>query len=264
MKSRLLLAALLALATPCFAGGFSGDGFGSRGFFQYVKGSACSVGSPASVQHAAFVQATTSPTISVTLGSAVTKCSSLFITAAPLNHNAAFPTNSMSCTDDKGNSYAFVDWVQTSSSQGTLTAWLGGISNSPTTITCTLSGATGWSLTSPTFLMAEEISGLGGAPTLDQHSILSQSQSTTYTSGSPVTTTATDFLYAPAFTAAGIALTAGSGFTLSVTAAPITGVSATVYSEIKASAAAGSTQATYGATGATDRANVALLAITPH
>jgi hypothetical protein len=40
MKIRLLLAALLGIANPCLAGGFSGDGFGSRGFFQFVTGSA--------------------------------------------------------------------------------------------------------------------------------------------------------------------------------------------------------------------------------
>jgi len=38
MKIRPLTAALLLLATPCFAG-FSGDGFGTRGFFQYVVSS---------------------------------------------------------------------------------------------------------------------------------------------------------------------------------------------------------------------------------
>jgi len=41
MKIRPLTAALLLLATPCFAG-FSGDGFGARGFQQYVVSSSVS------------------------------------------------------------------------------------------------------------------------------------------------------------------------------------------------------------------------------
>jgi hypothetical protein len=216
----------------------------------------CSIGSPASVQHATTTQLTTGTTISVTLTSPVTRCNALFITTLPINHSVGSPVTSISCTDDKSNTYTFVDTVDASDAYGMQTAWLGGISNSPSTITCTMTGGA----VNASFLMAEEVSGLGSSPTLDGHSILTQSGATTYTSGSAVTVTAGDFLYSPVISSASIALTPGSGFTGSINT--VFSTLGSVFTEYK-SPSTTSAQATWGSTGAADRADVALLAIKP-
>ena len=219
----------------------------------------CPIAAPASVAHASATHPSVGTVISVVM-SAVTNCDALFITLIPANHSAGLPVTFASCTDNKSNSYAFVDSVDTSSGVGTQTLWLGGITNAPTSVTCTMT-TTG--TVDQSFIMVEEVSGLGPAPTLDKHSILTQSQSATYTSGTAVTTTAADFIYGPAMSQAGAITGPGSGYTASLT---LTTSMATyiAYTEFKMQSVAGTAQATYSASGVADRANVALLAITPH